>query len=76
MAGEFGLDVKPRLDRAGGLSSHIDFDPYEASGIEPIHECVVAVRICHEQRQPNDGDQGTVSVRAFTRRHHQARLYP
>jgi hypothetical protein len=30
------LDVKPRLDRIGGLSSHIDFDPYDASSIEPI----------------------------------------
>ena len=36
MAGEFGMDVKPRLDRIGGLSSHIDFDPYEASSIDPI----------------------------------------
>jgi hypothetical protein len=36
MAGEFGLDVKPRLDHIGGLSSHIDFDPYDASGIDPI----------------------------------------
>jgi hypothetical protein len=36
MAGEFGLDVKPKLDRIGGLSSHIDFDPYEATGIDQV----------------------------------------
>lgn len=36
MAGEFGLDVKPRLDRIGGLSSHIDFDPYAAPDIGTI----------------------------------------
>ena len=36
MAGEFGLDVRPKLDHIGGLSSHIDFDPYEAPGIQLI----------------------------------------
>ena len=36
MAAEFGLDVRPKLDRIGGLSSHIDLDPYEAPSIEPI----------------------------------------
>jgi hypothetical protein len=36
MAGEFGLDVKPRLDRTGGLTTRIDFDPYAAPNIETI----------------------------------------
>jgi hypothetical protein len=36
MATEFGLDVKPRLDRIGGLSAQFDFDPYEAHDIAPI----------------------------------------
>jgi hypothetical protein len=36
MAAEFGLDVKPRLDRIGGLSAHFDFDPYRAQAIDPV----------------------------------------
>jgi hypothetical protein len=36
MAGEFGLDVKPRLDSIGGLSATYDFDPYQTDTIEPI----------------------------------------
>ena len=36
MAFEFGLDVKPRLDRIGGLSTRIDFDPYAAPDIDSI----------------------------------------
>jgi hypothetical protein len=36
MATEFGLDVRPKLDRIGGLSAHYDFDPYEAETVEPV----------------------------------------
>jgi hypothetical protein len=36
MAAEFGLDVRPRLDRIGGLSTHIAFDAYQAESIEQI----------------------------------------
>ena len=36
MAKEFGLDVKPRLDRTGDLTAHFDFDPYVAGTVEPV----------------------------------------
>jgi hypothetical protein len=36
MAAEFDLDVRPRLDRIGGLSTHIAFDAYQAESIEQI----------------------------------------
>jgi len=36
MAAEFDMDVRPRLDHIGGLSTHIDLDPYQAAGIDQI----------------------------------------
>jgi len=36
MASEFGMQVKPSLDRLGGLSAAIDFDPYIAEDFEKI----------------------------------------
>jgi hypothetical protein len=36
MAAEFDLDVRPRLDHIGGLSTHIAFDAYQAESIEQL----------------------------------------
>ena len=38
MAGAFGLEVKPLLDRDGALEARVNFDPYGASTIEQIVE--------------------------------------
>jgi hypothetical protein len=36
MASEFGLEVRPKVDRDGELSTRIRFNPYEAKGVEAI----------------------------------------
>jgi hypothetical protein len=36
MASAFGLQVKPRLDNSQELAARLNFDPYEAAGIQPI----------------------------------------
>jgi hypothetical protein len=36
MAAEFGLEVHPKRDKEGGLSAHIDFDPYFTQSFDPI----------------------------------------
>lgn len=36
MAGEFGMEVRPKVDRDGELSTRIRFNPYEARDIQAI----------------------------------------
>ena len=36
MGSAFGLEVKPRLGNSEELSARVNFDPYEAAGIQPI----------------------------------------
>jgi hypothetical protein len=36
MASQFGMEVKPSLDRIGGLSASADFDPYETRDFQRI----------------------------------------
>ncbi|MET4067330.1 hypothetical protein ABID58_002119 [Bradyrhizobium sp. S3.2.6] len=36
MASEFGMEVRPKVDRDGELSTRIRFNPYEAKGVEAI----------------------------------------
>jgi hypothetical protein len=36
MAAEFGLEVHPKRDKEGGLSAHIDFDPYFTQSFDLI----------------------------------------
>ena len=36
MAGQFGLEIRPSLDRVGGLSARTDFDPYTAEDFAKI----------------------------------------
>ncbi|MCK1359684.1 putative zinc-binding peptidase [Bradyrhizobium sp. 199] len=36
MAGEFGMEVRPKVDRAGELTARIRFNPYEAREVEAL----------------------------------------
>ena len=36
MAGEFGMEVRPPIDRTGGLSARIAFDPYRAENFDQV----------------------------------------
>ncbi|MGY4417021.1 hypothetical protein ACVWW4_008757 [Bradyrhizobium sp. LB7.1] len=36
MAGEFGMEVRPKVDRDGELTTRIRFNPYEARDVEAI----------------------------------------
>ncbi len=36
MASEFGMTIHPSLDRIGGLTTSLSFDPYEPGSFDPI----------------------------------------
>lgn len=62
MAGEFGMEVRPKVDRDGELTARIRLNPYEASDVQALIDAWLPFTFGHGQRQPRHGRTGPSSL--------------